>query len=392
MKNIRLYSACEKLLPEYLKLWQKVVNVDCGSRNGKGIARVADYLEEELRPLRPDSLERIPMANPEDGSHLLVTFKGKGKGKIMACAHLDTVFPVGTAAERPFRIDGDWAKGPGAADCKSGVLMMVFALKLLRQFKYTDFDTITLLFNADEEISSPDSRHLIAKLAPQHDCFLCCESGQEGDGLVSSRKGASRILVNVKGIASHAGNAPDKGANALMECLRQIEGIKALEAPARGTTINFTVIHSGDADNVIPAEAHAIADLRVTDPQELERVQKAVEVLAFRASIPGTSVDTQVGIGSLPFPSNPGTRELTALAQEIYGELGRKLVLRDVGGSSDANWAAAAGAVCVDGFGAVKGGKNHTPQECALVPSVVPRMYLLTRMLEELGHAPRLIK
>ena len=117
-----------------------------------------------------------------------------------------------------------------------------------------------------------------------------------------------------------------------MECLRQIEGIKALEAPARGTTINFTVIHSGDADNVIPAEAHAIADLRVTDPQELERVQKAVEVLAFRASIPGTSVDTQVGIGSLPFPSNPGTRELTALAQEIYGELGRKLVLRDVGG------------------------------------------------------------
>ena len=73
--------------------------------------------------------------------------------------------------------------------------MMVFALKLLRQFKYTDFDTITLLFNADEEISSPDSRHLIAKLAPQHDCFLCCESGQEGDGLVSSRKGASRILV-----------------------------------------------------------------------------------------------------------------------------------------------------------------------------------------------------
>lgn len=120
MKNIRLYSACEKLLPEYLKLWQKVVNVDCGSRNGKGIARVADYLEEELRPLRPDSLERIPMANPEDGSHLLVTFKGKGKGKIMACAHLDTVFPVGTAAERPSALTGTGPRGLERRTAKAG--------------------------------------------------------------------------------------------------------------------------------------------------------------------------------------------------------------------------------------------------------------------------------
>ena len=219
----------------------------------------------------------------------------------------------------------------------------------------------------------------------------CAANPARKDGLVLSEKGASRILVNVKGIASHAGNAPDKGANALMECLRQIEGIKALEAPARGTTINFTVMHSGDADNVIPAGSPRHWWDWVTDPQELERVQKAVEVLAFRASIPGTSVDTQVEIGSLPFPVTL-VPELTALAQEIYGELGRKLVLRDVGGSSDANWAAAAGAVCVDSFGAVKGGRNHTPRNVPWCSKWVPRMYLLLRMLEELGHAPRLIK
>lgn len=304
----------------------------------------------------------------------------------MASAHLDTVFPEGTVAERPFRIEGDWAKGPGVADCKSGVNMMLFAMKQLRDLHFEDFEQITLLFNGDEEIASPSSRKLIARLAPQHDCYLCCESGQEGDGLVRSRKGSNLLKLEVKGIASHSGNAPEKGASALMEILYQIQQMKKLEAPDRGTTLNFTLLQAGERENIIPAHASAAADLRVTDSREIQRVRKAAEALAAQPSIPGTEVKVVLQEGNPPFSPNPGTDRLIQLAQEIYGELGRKLVVRSVGGASDANWAAAAGAVAVDCFGAVKGGKNHTPQECASVSSVIPRMYLLTRMFMEAGR------
>lgn len=385
MRNEKLYQACEAALPAYIANWEKLVNVDCGSRCGKGINQVADLLVEELEPLHPASLEKIPMENPADGCHLLAVFKGKGKGRIMASAHLDTVFPVGTVAQRPFKIEGDWAKGPGVADCKSGVNMMVFAMKQLRNLGFEDFEQITLLFNGDEEISSPSSRHLIAKLAPQHDCYLCCESGQEGDGLVRSRKGSNLLKVTVEGIASHSGNAPEKGASALMEILHQIQEMKKLEAVENGTTLNFTLLQAGERENIIPAHAEATADLRVTQTEEIERVRKGAEAIAAHPSIPGTKVKAEVVVGNPPFAPNPGTDKLIDLAQKIYGELGRSLVVRSVGGASDANWAAAAGATAVDCFGAVKGGKNHTPKECASVSSVVPRMYLLTRMFMEAG-------
>lgn len=385
MRNEKLYQACEAALPAYIANWEKLVNVDCGSRSGKGINQVADLLVEELEPLHPASLEKIPMENPADGCHLLAVFKGKGKGRIMASAHLDTVFPVGTVAQRPFKIEGDWAKGPGVADCKSGVNMMVFAMKQLRNLGFEDFEQITLLFNGDEEISSPSSRHLIAKLAPQHDCYLCCESGQEGDGLVRSRKGSNLLKVTVEGIASHSGNAPEKGASALMEILHQIQEMKKLEAVENGTTLNFTLLQAGERENIIPAHAEATADLRVTQTEEIERVRKGAEAIAAHPSIPGTKVKAEVVVGNPPFAPNPGTDKLIDLAQKIYGELGRSLVVRSVGGASDANWAAAAGATAVDCFGAVKGGKNHTPKECASVSSVVPRMYLLTRMFMEAG-------
>lgn len=385
MKNEKLYQACEAALPAYIANWEKLVNVDCGSRCGKGINQVADLLVEELEPLHPASLEKIPMENSADGCHLLAVFKGKGKGRIMASAHLDTVFPVGTVAQRPFKIEGDWAKGPGVADCKSGVNMMVFAMKQLRNLGFEDFEQITLLFNGDEEISSPSSRHLITKLAPQHDSYLCCESGQEGDGLVRSRKGSNLLKVTVEGIASHSGNAPEKGASALMEILHQIQEMKKLEAVENGTTLNFTLLQAGERENIIPAHAEATADLRVTQTEEIERVRKGAEAIAAHPSIPGTKVKAEVVVGNPPFAPNPGTDKLIDLAQKIYGELGRSLVVRSVGGASDANWAAAAGATAVDCFGAVKGGKNHTPKECASVSSVVPRMYLLTRMFMEAG-------
>lgn len=387
MKNEILFRHCEASLPSFLSVWKKLVNRDCGSCTGKGIEAAADQLMEEFRPLHPDEMEKIPMENPADGCHLSVVFRGKGKGRVMAAAHLDTVFPVGTAAQRPFSIDGDWARGPGVADCKSGVTMMLFAMKQLQALDFTDFEEIRLFFNGDEEIGSPSSLQYTKKWAPLYDAYLCCESGQEGDGLVRSRKGSSLIRLSVEGIPSHSGNAPEKGSSALMEILHQIQEIKRLEAPEKGTTINFTLLEAGERENVIPAHARATADMRVTHPAEIARIRASLAPTARSVVIPGTKVRSVLEESNPPFEANARTDALICLARQIYGELGRRLAVIDAGGSSDANWAAAAGAATVDGFGAVKGGKNHTPQECASISSVVPRMYLLTRMFMEIGKA-----
>ncbi|WP_232709040.1 M20 family metallopeptidase [Acidaminococcus massiliensis] len=380
-----LYENCQKSLQDFIDFWGKMVNIDCGSRYGSGINQVVYLLAEKFQKLDPQEMQIIPMENPAEGSHLLVTFKGKGKGRILAGAHLDTVFPKGTAAQRPFRIEGDWVKGPGCADCKSGVTMLLFAMKQLRKINFTDFDTITFLFNGDEEIGSYDSRKILQKLAPGYDCFLCCESGQEGDGIVQARKGSNRLKLEVHGMASHAGSAPDKGHSALMEILCQIPRIKELERPEIGTTINFTLINGGTADNIIPDYVCAVADVRIARLEEVNRIRNGLEKISAQPQTPGTAVKAKLLDGTPPFFLNEGTDRLVFLAQNIYAELGKKLKVVRAGGASDANWAAFSGLIAIDGFGAVKGGKNHTPQECVSLSSVVPRMYLLSRMFMELG-------
>lgn len=385
MQDERLLKSCQAAEADYINMWERLVNIDTGSRYGVGINKVAAIVAEEFRKLGA-RVQVIPTANPEEGSHVLVTFTGKGKGKVFAMAHMDTVFPEGTVKERPFTIKDGWVRGPGVSDCKGSVNLILFAMKQLKKLNYTDFAQYTFLFNCDEEIGSPNSHLLIQKLAPQHDYTLCCEPGQVGDGVVKYRKGSSNIILEVQGVASHAGSNPEAGRNAIMEIIHQIQEMSRLGDPAKQTTVNFTTIKAGDRTNVIPDYAIAKADMRVMFPEEIDRVEKAAQEIAMHHVIADTTVKVTVERSNPPFAENPGTDKLIKVAQEVYGELDKKLVVIGAGGASDANWAASAGAIAIDGMGPVKGGKNHTPQECTKLDSVVPRMYLLARMLMVLGH------
>lgn len=389
MKNISLYQACQAEQAEFMKMWEKLVNIDSGSLYGEGINEISSILKNEFLALGAE-VEQIPMDNQAEGTHTIVRIKGTGKGKILAAAHVDTVFAKGTAKARPFSIDGQWAKGPGVADCKAGVNLLLSAIKLLKQMNYTNFAEIGLFFNCDEEIGSPSSHKILQKIAPEYDCMLCCESGQVGDGLANSRKGSSNIIVEVHGVSSHAGSAPEKGSNAMMELLNQINKIKALEDIAQGTTINFTVCSAGDRVNVIPNYAVAKADMRVCTNEEIDRVEKAIADISGNPVIKGTKVVINIIRCNPPFTANPRTDNLIKLAQEIYGELDKKLIVVSPGGASDANWVADVGVPVADGFSVVKGGKNHTPDESSNIDTIVPRLYLLTRLFMELGHGVRL--
>lgn len=377
-----LYARCEAQLPEFMKLWERLVNIDCGTGTVPGLIEVAGILEDRLKR-SGFTVTRHPAPG---GDHSLVgTRGGKGGKSILFMAHMDTVFPPGTAAERPFTVNGDWAHGPGVSDCKAGVATIISGLDLLKDFD--GFGTISVLFNCDEEIGSPHSGELVKELARTHDYVLSYEPGGVNDKVTVARKGSGKIHVTVRGKQSHAGSAPEEGRNAFMELVWQVGRMAELADPARKTSVNFTKCLCGDRLNVIPDKAEAWADVRVTMPGEVDRLKAELTRLASEPGIEGTSTVAELTMSQPPFPRNAATDDLAALAASVYGEIGRDLPGIEVGGAGDANTVASVGGKVLDSMGPAKGGPNHCPEEKAHIPTVVPRIYLLARMVQELGKA-----
>lgn len=382
-KNQALYEQASQAKPAFIGMLGTMVNIDSGTGSAKGLDQVGALIADEAKKLGM-SVEFVSAAPAAVGNNVVATLRGKGKAKILLMAHMDTVFSDGTAAARPFRIEGERAYGPGVMDDKGGIVMALFAIKLLQQAKFTDFGQITLLVNTNEETSSKGSRGLIETLAKQHDATLSLEPGRAADGLVIWRKGTADLSIDVKGKAAHAGVAPESGRNAAMEAAHQMLQMSSLGDSSKLTTVNFTVIKSGDRRNVIPDAASVQGDMRASQADEFERVEKDMARLAANKRIADTDVKTSLTRGMPPMPANPRTEALAARAQAIYSELGLKLTMEGSGGAADANFASAAGASALDGFGIV-GGDIHTATEYAELGSIAPRLYLLTRMMMELS-------
>ncbi|MGO4379420.1 glutamate carboxypeptidase [Pseudoduganella sp. RAF19] len=383
--NKSLLARAEKAKPEVLKLLGRMVNIDSGSFNGKGLDKVGALAAAELQKLGA-RIETFP-ASPASGHNIQATFTGKGKGRILLVAHLDTVYGDGTAASRPFRIEGHRAYGPGIMDDKGGVAAAIGALKILQGYK--DYAKITVLLNTNEETGSHGSRALIEKLAREHDVAFNLEPGRAADGLVVARKGSGEIELEVTGKAAHAGSASKDGKNAAQEAAHQLMQLSDLGDEDKHTTVNWTVIKSGDRSNVIPDRASMQADVRVMVAEEFDRVEHDLARLSANKMIPETRVEAHLVRGFPPMPPSPVTDALAQQAADIYAELGRKLTLESSGGAADASLIFAAGVPTLDGLGIVGGG-IHTADEYAEIDSIAPRLYLLARLIQVYGKGDQL--
>jgi glutamate carboxypeptidase len=380
--HAQVLAHAEQYKGEALKLLERLVNIDSGSGYEPGLTQVGDIAIEELKKLGA-TIERVPNT-PDKSSHVIATLKGTGKAKILLMAHMDTVFKQGSAAERPFHIKDGRAYGPGVMDDKGGIVAGIYALKVLKNIDFKDYAQITFLLDASEETGSDIATDLIKKTAKAHDVTLNLEPGRPADGLVVWRKGSATALVEVKGKASHAGVAPELGRNAAMEVAHQILQLGKLGDEAKKTTINFTVLNAGDRKNVIPDQATAAADVRAAVPEEFDRIEKDLAQVSQDKLIADTEVTTTLKRGLPPMPQTAESDRLMAMAQGIYGEIGRKLTEEGSGGAADASLSASVGTPTLDGFGIV-GGNIHTPEEYAEIDSVAPRIYLLSRMIMELA-------
>ena len=386
-RNTKVYKAVEANRAGALELLKLIVDIDSGTGDVAGGAKVEAVLAE-LLTAQGAQVSAIPAEAPGLPDNLVAVFHGSGKGKILIVAHIDTVFGPGTVAARPFTIDADRAHGPGVGDEKAGVVNAITALKILRDIGFNDYATITLLLDDSEERGSPGSTRLIQTEAQRHDVEFNMEPGDPPDTLTVWRKGSAGVTIQVKGRAAHAGMAPQDGRNAAVELVHQLSALEgAFPHSGDGTTVNLTILKSGERGNIIPDYAEATLNVRYRRLEDLDTVLAKVHEASTTTIVPDTTVTVSHTASFPPLTENADIDALAARAQAIYAEIGKTVALSGNGGASESALAMAVGTPALDGLGFV-GGDFHTDHEWIDLNSITPRLYLFTRLLMEAGAAP----
>lgn len=395
--NLRALAEREKA--PLLKSLEEFVAIESGSRDLEGLTRLATLLSQRFRDLGAAvelvdvdaEAYRMNDTPARIGPVLRATLKGTGRRSILLLAHLDTVYPRGTIAKQPFRLDGDRVYGVGIADCKHGVAVILHTVRLLQQLNVRDYRTLTVLINADEELGSPGSRHLITRLGAEHDAVLSFEAPIGSDCLIIATSGIASATLRVQGRGSHAGVAPEKGVNSLYELSHLILQTRDLSEPEHGLKMNWTMAQAGVTRNMIPPEATALADIRVLRVEDYDRIERKIRERLTRQLLPESKVTLEFERRRPPLEPSPISKQAAAQAQAIYRELGLTLVVEDKaeGGGTDAAFAALnTRAPVLERLGLVGFGPHSTNDEYILASSIVPRLYLATRLITELSRSP----
>ena len=297
---------------------------------------------------------------------------GSPEPEIILLGHLDTVWPHGSY-QPLWEVDGDVVRGPGVFDMKAGFLQALYALKGIE-------GSVALIATTDEETGSHASRKLILDLSAKAKAVLVLEASLDGK-VKTGRKGTSMYQVHVHGLASHAGLEPEKGVNATTEIAHVILKVTELENSEHGTSVVPTVLHSGNTTNTVPDHAILDIDIRSFSLAELERVDSAIRGL--KAENPKARIEVTGGINRPPLQEQ-STADLYERVEAVAATLGMQpLGSAKVGGASDGNFAAAAGAPVLDGLGAVGGGA-HAPNEWLSAKTLEPRTELLHALIVDL--------
>ena len=298
---------------------------------------------------------------------------GAEKPKIVLLCHLDTVWPHNSFTPT-WQVDGDNAKGPGIFDMKTGFIQAMYALKGISGAQ----SKVALIATTDEETGSATSKGLIERLAKDADAVLVFESAIDGK-VKTGRKGTAMYQIAVTGKAAHAGLEPEKGINATTELAKLVLQISELANPTLGTTVVPTVMQAGTTTNTVPAEAKLDIDIRSFTMAELQRIDTAIKSLSSTVA----KVDVTGGINRPPLEL-ASTKELYEKLEVVAKRLGMpEIGHASVGGASDGNFAAAAGAKVLDGLGAVGVGA-HAPTESIIISAIEPRIKLISAFITEL--------
>lgn len=352
-------------------LLEEVVNIDSGSGNKAGVDKVGAVFRAHLEragiatqvfPLEKHGdclLAEVPGSAGSDAPHVLLL------------GHMDTVFPDGTVAQRPYRAEGGIAYGPGVADMKAGLVMNTFVAQAFAEIGGNKAP-IRVFYTGDEEVASPSSRNLTLKMAQGAATVLNAEPGRPTGNVVVARKGAFFIDFEVKGVPAHAGVNHDKGASAIEALARKIVDLHALTDKSTGVTANVGTIRGGVSVNTVAPYATGQLDVRF--PIEVDQEQLHNRILNI---IEGQSLACTCGRVThegrfLPLFQTDASRQLLAAYKEAAEGVGFAVEGEFTGGSADSGITASAGVPTLCATGPV-GGDVHTPKEYCRIDTMVPR-------------------
>jgi glutamate carboxypeptidase len=308
--------------------------------------------------------------------------EGRPAGQILILGHLDTVYPIGTLANVPFRVADGRAWGPGTFDMKCGIVLALAAADALRAVGARPRKRLVFLWTSDEEIGSETSRREIEREARRSNAVLVLEPSLGRDGrLKTARKGVGTAEIIVTGRAAHAGIDPGAGVNAVHELALQIARLAKMNDSRGGITVQATVIAGGTVSNVVPDHARAEVDIRYTRLADAPAIDRKIRGL--RPILKGAGIEVRGGVNRPPLERTAGVRELFQRAQSLAREIGSTLGEGSTGGGSDGNFTAALGVPTLDGLGAVGDGA-HSPREHVVIRALPKRAALLAGLLATL--------
>ncbi len=369
----------QSLKGEMVRLLKTLVQLESPTSEKKAVDRCC---AEILKPLAGlgGRIKRFPQK--EIGDLHLVEFgrpvSRTSGSPILILTHIDTVWPLGTIDKMPFYLAGDRVYGPGALDMKAGIVMAFFALRAISSLGAVPRRKIWLFINSAEETGNEESHRQIAALSRKAGLVLCLEPGLPGGTIKVQRKGRVVVRFDCSGRQAHA-STPDKGINAIEELMIQLQKLKKLKI--KDMSLNIGLIGGGEKANVVPEKAWAVCDLRFWSSQDLNMLKTYLREL--RPGLKGARVKASLQSFTPPMEFSPVSRQLFDRAREIASSLGMDLIPGRSGGGSDASIASHLGLPCLDGLGP-EGEGMHAPNENLLLPTMIQRTVLLTRLLLEL--------
>jgi glutamate carboxypeptidase len=357
---------------------REFVEIESPSDNKEAADRMGAFLAGIFEPL--GGRAQFHRTN-EFADNLQIDFPGRESAKpVLLLGHFDTVYPLGTLANMPCKIADGRLHGPGVLDMKSGIALMLFAIKALQAWHGTLPRPVTVFLVSDEEVGSSSSRKVTEALARQSAAVLVLEPAAGLRGAVkTARKGVGDYTLTVKGVAAHAGLDPGKGHSAILELARQITAVSKLNSLKQGLTLNPGIIRGGTRTNVVAAEASVEIDVRIKQAKQAAALDRKMRSL--KPFDKHCKLMIEGGINRMPMERTAGVAALYKKAQTIAGHINWKLEEAAVGGGSDGNFTAGIGIPTLDGLGGTGEGA-HAVHENILISELPRRALLLAGMIE----------
>lgn len=362
-------------MEQYLKDLEYMVNIDSGTTCVEGIEQVSCFLkgkyEQEGFQVKEYVFDQkygpcIEARNKPEADHI----------DLLLIGHMDTVFPKGTALERPFRMEDGKAYGPGVADMKSGDLMTVALAGCLNR-EFPDI-SICIAHNCDEEYGSPSSRQWLNELGKISSYCLDFEPGRTDGSFVKTRKGVCKLVITMKGKSAHAGVNPDQGASAILEMSRWVCEFTG-KTRFNDARVNFGVMKGGTVYNMVPDFAQCDVDIRFDTWEGLYAVFQEFECRAKNPFTDNIQIEIEKKAFTPPMTTNESSVALMKIFEEEAEKIGQRANFVGTGGGSDASAISDVGVATIDSCGPI-GFNTHNQGEYIILDSIQERYSLLYRV------------